>query len=76
MKTLQQIVNEANYQAIRQDLWENMADDFVTKLKYADETDVISESIYNLIDWIFVKSSKEDHKYLKEGIENWLKENN
>ena len=75
MKHIIDVINEAKYESIRPDLWDKVAEDFVKQLKYADDTGVITESIYNLIDLIYIKSSDGDKKLLKEGVENWLKEN-
>lgn len=75
MKSLTELISEAKYESIRPDIWDETAEDFVKKLKYADDTGVISESIYNLIDLIYTKSSAGDKKLIKEGIEKWLNEN-
>ncbi|MCH5167391.1 MAG: hypothetical protein J1F35_05800 [Erysipelotrichales bacterium] len=75
MKTLNQIISETRHKEISQDFWEEMAEKFINKLKFIDDSEVVSKSIYDLLDWIYMKSFKQDHEYLKEGISKWIEEN-
>lgn len=74
MKKIIDYLNEGKYKSLADGVWKKLAEKFVNDLSLADDTEIVVESVHQLLDYIYDASSQFDKKHIVEGVKLFMDE--